>query len=325
MTTEYPAHVFLELHMECNLKCLQCDIHTLRNPVDELSEGERLDVVRQVAAWHSGIRVVSAGGEPFLRRRLLYAVAAEARRLGVYFTVSTNGTLLRPVDVEQLPHSGVRCIVVSLDSDEADVHDSIRGVPRTFERATNSVRDLAGARDRANEDFTVLTSTILGAHNLHRVPILLDYLERLGADTSLFQPLQPPFARVAAPNWHLTDPLFPRDHEVIDRGMDALVAARRAQRRVFQTEEQLEDIRRYLHEPRSVAAGQCTSMERHLMVDMAGYVRLCFNMERIGLHPVGHVRSARLRDLWGDLDVERTRERMRPCREACGSMVCHAR
>jgi MoaA/NifB/PqqE/SkfB family radical SAM enzyme len=325
MTLSQPAHVFLEVHMECNLRCVQCDIYALRNPVDELSEAERRGVIRQVADWHNEIRVVIGGGEAFARKSMLYAVGEEARTLGVYMTVSTNGTLLRDQDFERLPGSGIRCVVVSIDSDEPDVHDRIRGVPGTFERATRTIRALVAARDRAREDFTVLTSSILGSHNLHRVESLVTFLEELGVDTTLYQPIQPAFARTVATEWWKVDALFPRDASEVKSGIAALMRLRATGHRIFQTLEQLDDARRYLMDPSHSVPGQCASMDKHLMVDMRGDVRLCFNMERIGLHPVGNVRENALRDIWHDTTVERVRQRMRGCSESCGSMLCHAR
>jgi MoaA/NifB/PqqE/SkfB family radical SAM enzyme len=324
-TATYPAHVFLDLHLECNLRCVQCDIYKLRNPTDELSLEERHDVIRQVANWHPAIRVVLTGGELFLRRRVLYDVAAMCATHGVNTTMNTNGTLVSDADVERLPTSGISCVVVSLDSDEAAVHDRIRGVPKTFERAVSTVRRLVAARDRAGQDFTVLTSTILGRHNLDRIESMLDFFEGLGVDTTLFQPLQPIFARAMTPSWWRTDPLFPNDSMQVGRAVDALQAARRRGRRVFQTESQFEDIRHYFGHPHAMPPGQCAAMDRHLMIDILGNVRLCFNMERIGLGPIGSVRETSLRALWEAEAVEATRGKMRGCAEGCGSMLCHAR
>lgn len=192
MKLAQPRHVFLEIHMECNLRCVQCDIYKLKNPEDELTADERKNVIRQVSEWNRDIRVVLGGGESFARKQMLYDVASEARHRGVYVTVSTNGTLLRPADVERLPASGIRCVVVSLDSDEPEVHDRIRGRAGTFKRATQAVRELVAARDRSREDFTVLTSTILGSHNLTRVQRMIQFFEGLGVDTTLFQAIQAP-------------------------------------------------------------------------------------------------------------------------------------
>jgi MoaA/NifB/PqqE/SkfB family radical SAM enzyme len=321
----FPTNVFLELNLECNLRCVQCDIYKLTNPSGELTLEERCGVIAQVADWHPDIRVVFAGGEPFLRRETLYSVAEAAADRGVYTTISTNGTLIRDADIERLPLSGVRCVVVSLDSDEPEVHDRIRGVPDTFKRATSAIRRLVEARDRTGADFSVLTSTILGSHNLDRVDAMVSCFESLGVNTTIFQPLQPAFAREMTSRWWTTDPLFPRDAFQVDRGMDQLIAARAAGRRVFQSEAGLEDIRYYLKNPRSLVPGQCAAMDRHLMVDMLGDVRLCFNMERIGLRPVANVRTRSLRETWEAAEIEAVRATMRACREGCGSMLCHAR
>lgn len=321
----HPRHVFLELHMECNLRCVQCDIYKLRNPAGELTADERKGVVKEVAAWNPEIRVVLAGGEVFARRGMLYEVAATARTHDVYLTVSTNGTIIRAADVERLPSSGVRCVVVSLDSDEPEVHDEIRGVRGTFERATSAIRSLAAARDRSSEDFTVLTSTILGRHNLARVERMVAFFEDLGVDTILFQPIQPAFARDLTPQWWEKEPLFPTDVGLVDRGIEDLLRLRASGRRVFQTDQQIEDIRYYLRHPWQIQPGQCASADQNIMVDMVGDVRFCFNMERLGLKPVANVRERSLREIWQDTDHEGARAKLRACQEGCGSMICHAR
>lgn len=324
-TAPHPAHVFLETTIECNLRCTQCDIYTLSNPAGELSLEERRAVVRQVAAWHPSIRIVFSGGEPFFRRRMLYDVAETCRDSGVYTTLNTNGTLILDSDVELLPFSGIRCVVVSVDSDEPDVHDRIRGIPGTYARAISAIRRLVASRDRAGTDFTVLTSTIVGNHNLDRMHRMVDLFEALGVDTTLFQPIQPTFARPVSARWWVDNPMFPDSMELVSRGIDRLVALKSQGRRLFQTEGQFEDMRDYFRNPQGLPSGRCTAMDKHLMVDMLGDVRLCFNMDRIGLPPVGNVRSKGLREIWEEQVVEDVRNRMRSCREGCASMLCHAR
>lgn len=320
-----PKHVFLEITIECNLRCVQCDIYKLTNPTNEISLEERRTVVRHIGGWHPDIRIVLAGGEPFVRRPMLYEVATTCHAAGVYTTISTNGTLVSEEDVERLPTSGIRCVVVSVDSDEADVHDRIRGIPRTYDRAVRTIRRLVDARDRANNGFSVLTSTIVGRHNLGRVREMVELFESLGVDTTLFQPIQPVFARQVQSKWWADSPLFPEDSSLINKGIDDLIALRGAGRRLFQTIEQFEDMRFYFNHPGNLAPGHCAAMDRHMMVDMLGNVRLCFNMDRIGLAPVGHIRQRTLRSIWEDATTESVRGQMRACREGCGSMVCHAR
>jgi MoaA/NifB/PqqE/SkfB family radical SAM enzyme len=325
MNGNCPAHVFLDLLVECNLRCVQCDIWKLKQPPGALTLDERREVVRQVAAWDPRIRIVLTGGELFLDRGLLYGVAASCRDHEVYATMSTNGTLLRQEDVERLPESGIRCVVLSVDSDEPEVHDRIRGVAGTFERVVGSIRRLVAARDRAGTDFTVLTSTILGRHNLDRVERMLSLFESLGVDTTLFQPIQAPFARELKREWWQDDQLFPVDPGQVARGIDDLVRLKASGRRLFQTERQFEDMRHYFATPTSLLPGQCGSMDHSLMIDVFGNARLCFHMERIGLPPVGSLRREGIRQIWESGVAELSRTTMRGCREGCGSMICHAR
>lgn len=320
-----PAHVFLDVLVECNLRCVQCDIWKLKTPPGTLTLEERRAVVRQVGAWDPSIRIVLTGGELFLDRPSLYGLADTCKEAGIYTTLSTNGTLLREADIERLPDSGIRCVVLSIDSDEPAVHDRIRGVEGTFERVTQSVQRLVTARDRHRTDFSVLTSTILGSHNLHRVRPMVDFLEGLGVDTTLFQPIQPAFARSMETDWWRVDPLFPKDQPQVDRGVDDLIELKRAGRRLYQSAAQFEDMRTYFSSPAALRPGQCASMDRSLMIDAFGEVRLCFNMERLSMAPIGSVRRQALRSLWESLEAERARARMRACRLGCGTMICHAR
>lgn len=325
IAARYPAHVFMDVFVECNLRCVQCDIWKLEDPPGQLTLDQRRGVVRQIAAWHSSIRLVLTGGELFLKRDLLYAVAAACSEHGVYTTMSSNGTLIRDQDIERLPHSGIRCIVLSVDSDQPEVHDRIRGVPGTFDRVIRSIQRLVQARDRAGQDFTVLTSTILGSHNLDRIESMLDLFESLGVDTTLFQPIQPTFARERSPRWWAEHPLFPAENAQIDRGIDSLQRARLGGRRLFQTPDQLEDMRHYFRHPDDLSPGQCASMDHSMMIDLFGDVRLCFHMERLGLQPVANVRDRELSAIWQDARTEQARVAMRSCRQGCGSMICHAR
>ncbi len=154
---------------------------------------------------------------------------------------------------------------------------------------------------------------------------MVAFLESLGVDTILFQPIQAPFARTIQPEWWVEDELFPTDPAQVQRGIDALVQLKTAGRRLYQTVEQFEDMRAYFARPDVLRPGQCVSMDRSLMIDAFGEVRLCFHMDRIGLAPIGSVRTRPLRSLWESAEAEAARGPMRACREGCGTMICHAR
>jgi MoaA/NifB/PqqE/SkfB family radical SAM enzyme len=317
-----PKHIFLDVSIECNLRCIQCDIWTLKNPPDSLSLEERTKVLRETTLWHERPKVVLTGGELLMRPERLYETAREAKKLGVYVTISSNGTLLRPRDLSKLPTSGVCCVVFSVDSHRPEVHDAIRGVKGTYSKVQAALR--AANEAKVGTGLSVLTSSILGDHNLDEVEQLLDFLESEGAETTIFQPIQPVFARPVAKDWQ-QDNLFPRDPRKIDRGIDTLIRLKKQGRRLYQSEQQFEDIRYYFHNPLKVREGQCASAYSSLMIDIIGQARLCFNMERIGLRPIGDVRRQTLQEIWESEAANSARKVMSKCTEGCASMVCHAR
>lgn len=267
----------------------------------------------------------SCRGELFLKKDDLYAIAEHCRHEDVYTTANSNGTLIKPWDVDRLPSSGLNCIVLSVDSDQPDVHNRIRGVEGTFDRVVSVIEDLVTARDNCREDFTVLTSTILGAHNLDRVEQMVDFFENLGVDTTLFQPIQPTFASDKCKNWWRDHELFPENMNRVGTAVETFIELKRQDRKIFQTEQQFRDIGHYFRHPNELRPGQCVSMNQHMMIDLFGDVRLCFNADRLGLEPVGNVQERGLRAIWDDAKTEQVRRQMRTCRDGCGTMLCHAR
>jgi len=318
-----PQQIFLDINLECNLHCIQCDLHRSKNPQEELTLEERKQLIDEISVLYPGSNLVLSGSEPFMRREHLYELACLARDNGLYTTISTNGTLISDDDIRKLPKSGINDIVVSLDSHVASVHDGIRGVRGCFNQAVQSIRKLVEARNDSKTDFHVLTSTILGAHNLSHIHELVAYLELLDVDTSMFQPIQPVFNRQVEPDWQIKSPLFPKDLSSINYGIDNLIECKRKGKRLYQQEYQFEDMRYYFLNGATVRSQQCISAKKNLMIDIIGNVRFCFNMERIGLSPIGNVRKTPLEGLWSN-NAE-MRSKMDNCQECCGVMICHAR
>ncbi len=325
MSQDYPTTVFLELSRPCNLRCKQCLIHTFQNHSYELSQMERASLIEQVSLWKAKPRIVLTGGELFLDKERLYNTAIIARNLSVPLTMNTNGTLIKESDINRLPTSGIQTIVVSIDSDLESVHDELRGVKGTFRRASKTVRELSKARDIYEADFSILTSTILGSHNIERINEMVDYFQGIGADSMLFQAIQPTFGDEYRADWWKTSSLFPKDQNQIDRAIDLLEHLKRDGRPLFQTIEQLEDMRDYFHNPDFLFPSRCGSADRNLMIESDGNVSLCFHMDRIGLRPIGNVRVSSLIDIYNSSNAGLAREKMHKCLLGCGTMICHAR
>jgi uncharacterized protein len=151
-----PQSISLNVSSSCNLGCAYCYAArgsfggTQSAPMTWPVARAAIDRLLAVAQSDRPITVGFLGGEPFANRNLIHAsvgyASAEAHRLGldVRFSVTTNGTLLRPADLD-LMRSHPFAVTVSLDG-AADVNDAQRpmrnGRPGAWERATRGVAGL---------------------------------------------------------------------------------------------------------------------------------------------------------------------------------------
>ena len=137
-----PVHVVWELTLACNLRCQHCGSRAGVARRDELSTAECLDVVRQLADL--GTREISLiGGEAYLRRDWLTIVKAIADA-GMHCGLQTGGRALTEEKIRQAVEAGLRTIGVSVDGPR-DIHDRLRGVAGSHERALAAVRAAARA------------------------------------------------------------------------------------------------------------------------------------------------------------------------------------
>jgi len=126
-----PMFVGWNVLFNCNAKCSFCDTHALHENLDrEMTTEEAMSVVRQLGeagTWHLSL----TGGETLLRGDLPEIIKA-AKNYGMYVNVNTNGALLAK-KAQRLVDSGLDSLIISLDSPDAEMHDSAREIPRLSE------------------------------------------------------------------------------------------------------------------------------------------------------------------------------------------------
>ena len=153
----------------CNLRCLHCysDSAAERYP-GELTTSEGKAVIRDLAAFRVPA-ILFSGGEPLLRRDL-FALVADARRLGLRPTLSTNGTRITGEVARRIREAGFTYVGISLDG-IGEVHDYFRGVRGAFGRTVRGFRHCVMAGLRAGLRLTLTRHT---AADLHRI---FDFIE----------------------------------------------------------------------------------------------------------------------------------------------------
>ncbi len=135
----FPRQAVIALTYRCQYECAHCCVGEYEvNPSEELRKDEINSLLEEFKRM--GICFVTwFGGEPLLRQDLSDFVA-QATSLGMFSTVETNGLLLDESRVKQLKESGLSRICISLDSCDAEKHDSHRGYSGAFDAVTDGIK-----------------------------------------------------------------------------------------------------------------------------------------------------------------------------------------
>jgi len=135
---KFPRSAFLAITFRCNSRCLMCDIWKKKSR-EELSPDDYKKLP-------SSLREIDiTGGEPFLRNdllkiiKVLKEVCPKAKML-----ITTNGLLPKRINEmvpKMLETDKNLALRISLDG-MGRVHDKIRGIPKAFDKAMETLKAL---------------------------------------------------------------------------------------------------------------------------------------------------------------------------------------
>jgi len=162
-----PEFIIAFVTERCNLKCEHCFFwREVDAPGETMTAGEWRRIARQIG---SPAMIGLTGGEPFLREDLdeiAVAFATEARPLGLQIT--SNGFL--PARIEAITRKILQgapelrfAVSISIDGPAA-VHDRIRALPGSWERAAETLDRLVRLR-AAQPRLKVATGTVFCRDN----------------------------------------------------------------------------------------------------------------------------------------------------------------
>ena len=142
-----PLHVQIELSGRCNLKCRHC-YNFWRAEGDLASEnGSAHDMTEQVAERvlqqcikHEVLAITLTGGEPLLKRELIEKMARGALEAGIKVSLNSNLACLTSEYAKMLQGLSIIGVLASLLGSNSKVHDSITGIPGSFEMTVRGIR-----------------------------------------------------------------------------------------------------------------------------------------------------------------------------------------
>ena len=141
----FPLSMQFDLTGKCNLKCQHCfnDSRTDANDEENMTADRWLELAGQIIAEGGVFSACFSGGEPFLKKELLLEMLGLFGQDGANLSVITNGYLLNEktvLDLKKFPRLKLR---ISIDGHTEDLHDALRQVPGSFQRAVKAARLMA--------------------------------------------------------------------------------------------------------------------------------------------------------------------------------------
>ncbi|NHI89596.1 MAG: radical SAM protein [Candidatus Thorarchaeota archaeon] len=168
-----PGCAVWEITLACNLNCIHCGSAAGKKRPDELSTKEALFLCESLKEIDcKGVALM--GGEPLLRPDWA-DISRRVHELGMELSIITNGWLGQDKRItQQILDLSPECVTVSLDGADPLVHDMIRGVDGSFDRAIKALRHYAS--------LGIPTTAITTVHklNLKDLVKIRDLLRGLG-------------------------------------------------------------------------------------------------------------------------------------------------
>ncbi len=164
-------------HSRCNCRCVMCDIWQANANKQELS---REDIERQMGSFRNlhVQRVVLSGGEALMHQNL-WTLCELLREMSIEITLLSTGLLLKKFAADVVKWCDE--VIVSIDGSR-EIHDSIRRVPRAFDRLAEGIAALREQRP----SYPVSARCVLQRHNFRDLPNIVEAAHEIGLNRISF-------------------------------------------------------------------------------------------------------------------------------------------
>ena len=169
-TRQPPGPVVIwNLIRRCNLRCHHC--YTVSEDVDypgELNTEQVFEVMQDLRNYRVPVLILS-GGEPLMRPDI-FKISAQAKALGFYVALSTNGTLINENNIDAIAQCDYQYVGISIDGIDR-THDRFRRKKGAFDASMKAVRLCREAGVKIGLRFTPVQD------NVAELPQLLELVK----------------------------------------------------------------------------------------------------------------------------------------------------
>jgi MoaA/NifB/PqqE/SkfB family radical SAM enzyme len=304
-----PEFCSLIITNKCNFKCKMCSFWQKENS-DELSVDDWRKIVNQLKTVLSKNTFIEiSGGEPLLRKELVFDLIKELKKNFNKVALNTNGLLINEETVKELNDAGLDVLKLSLYSLNSTVHNELRGHEAAFEHAKKAIKII-------NQNGLELEiALLLTSKNIKQAQGLISYLQKLPKTSIIIQPLDEKVesskSKDLAVN-SIQSELWPESDDV-NIFFDWL---NKNSLSIKNSPANLKVIREYYLNPETVLKYRCFAGQRNLVIYPDGNVSFCFKRT-----PVGNLIKENLKEILSRAKLERLK--IKKCSKYCRIVGCN--
>lgn len=173
----------------CNLRCKMCSQYGenyKENACPEIDFEKWKDFFRSLNDVEPRPKIILIGGEPLLYPNI-DKILAYLTKKNFGIQIVTNGVFLDK-HLSEIKKCKNLTITISLDG-LGELHDSVRGVKGTFEKAISNIEKLNLLR-KQGADFKIYINSVLLPDNISQISDFLEFIQTKNVDQVVFQHLQ---------------------------------------------------------------------------------------------------------------------------------------
>lgn len=172
-------HLFLELTLRCNERCLHCGSYAGERQQSEMTPDQYHDLLKQIAEDFDvkKFNLNITGGEPLVRSDF-FEIMEHANNFGYLWGMTSNGILITPDVAKDLKRVGMKTISISIDGLE-ETHDAFRRTPGGWKKAMQGIENLINEGGFKNIQIT----TVVTHQNIGQLDDLYNIFKDMDIDS----------------------------------------------------------------------------------------------------------------------------------------------
>ncbi|MFC1850937.1 radical SAM/SPASM domain-containing protein [candidate division CSSED10-310 bacterium] len=312
-----PFRIQIDITDQCNFSCPTCSKWRETPSQKGLELHEWLAVFNKIGAVPLLREISISGGEPFVHSELL-EILRYAKRQDLRIVLISNGWYVTRDVLQQLQTIGVDCLIVSLNSLQASVHDKSRNKPGSHERIMQLVQDWRSL----SRTMRLCLEMVVTEANYKELCDLARFVQEQELNGILFQVLAPVEAHYTFSknrqmpdtlnDWYVSDPSWIKDSELLHNEIIKLVNMQKHGVPILNPPGQLRQFPLYYKEPDLIRKIPCLGTLSRMYIDPFGDIRLCY-----GYPLIGNILQDDPKTVWKNEQARRIRLDSSECSRLC--------